>query len=73
MSEEVDQPKPIDASKGFQSVKDMELGNSLRSTTKTAQPLLQDYCDVEELLLSQLLRNQNLDPSWSKVLIPICT
>ena len=51
--------------------KDHELENSILSTAGS-KPLLEAYCNHEELLLSQLLRNKNLDNSWSKVLIPLC-
>uniref|UniRef100_A0A182MLP5 1-phosphatidylinositol-3-phosphate 5-kinase n=1 Tax=Anopheles culicifacies TaxID=139723 RepID=A0A182MLP5_9DIPT len=36
-----------------------------------AKALLKAFCEHEELLVNQLLRAQNLDPSWSKTLIPI--
>lgn len=36
-----------------------------------AKALLESFCEHEEILLSQLLRSENLDPSWAKTLIPI--
>lgn len=46
--------------------------DSIRSTTTTAKQLVKAYCDHEELLLSQMLRNLNLDQNWSKILITLC-
>jgi 1-phosphatidylinositol-3-phosphate 5-kinase len=51
--------------------KNEELQNSLNATG--SRPLLEPYCEHEEALLNQLLRNNNLDLSWSKVLIPLCS
>lgn len=68
---ELQPPKSLDMSLSFQSVKDVELENSIRSTTTTSK-LLESYCDHEEQLLSQMLRNANLDQKWSKVLTPLC-
>ncbi|XP_055538717.1 putative 1-phosphatidylinositol 3-phosphate 5-kinase isoform X2 [Wyeomyia smithii] len=36
-----------------------------------AKPLLEAFCEHEELLLNQLLRNECLDTTWAKTLIPI--
>ncbi|XP_055916617.1 putative 1-phosphatidylinositol 3-phosphate 5-kinase [Eupeodes corollae] len=68
---ELQPPKSIDMSLSFQSVKDVELENSIRSTTTTSK-LLESYCDHEDQLLTQMLRNANLDQTWSKVLTPLC-
>lgn len=64
-------PKSLEVSPSFQSVQDIELENSIRSTTTTSK-LLESYCDHEEQLLGQMLRNFNLDQQWSKVLTPLC-
>jgi 1-phosphatidylinositol-3-phosphate 5-kinase len=53
------------------SSKDQELQSSILSTAGS-KPLLESYCEHEENLLSQLLRNENLDASWSRILINQC-
>ncbi|GAB0091718.1 Putative 1-phosphatidylinositol 3-phosphate 5-kinase [Sergentomyia squamirostris] len=53
------------------SIKDFDLQNNLLSTAGS-KPLLEAFCAHEERLLQQLLRNENLDPEWSKILIPLC-
>ncbi|XP_059613913.1 putative 1-phosphatidylinositol 3-phosphate 5-kinase [Phlebotomus argentipes] len=53
------------------SIKDFDLQNNLLSTAGS-KPLLEAFCTHEERLLHQLLRNENLDPEWSKILIPLC-
>ncbi|XP_055858683.1 putative 1-phosphatidylinositol 3-phosphate 5-kinase [Episyrphus balteatus] len=68
---ELQPPKSLDMSLSFQSVKDVELENSIRSTTTTSK-LLESYCDHEDQLLTQMLRSANLDQKWSKVLTPLC-
>ncbi|XP_055381749.1 putative 1-phosphatidylinositol 3-phosphate 5-kinase [Condylostylus longicornis] len=60
----------FDESLSFQSLKDVELENSIKS--KTTAKLVKSYCDHEELLLSQMLRNYNLNEQWSKILIQLC-
>lgn len=55
----------------YENSKENELQNSILSTVGS-KPLLEAYCEHEELLLQQLLRNENLDLSWSKVLITQC-
>lgn len=55
----------------YSNAKENELQNSILSTVGS-KPLLEAYCEHEELLIQQLLRNENLDQSWSKVLIPQC-
>lgn len=51
--------------------KEHELQNSIIATAGS-KPLLEAYCDHEELLLAQLLRAKGLDQSWGKILIPLC-
>lgn len=51
--------------------KEQELHNSLISISGT-KALMEAYSGHEELLVSQLLRYNNLEQSWSKVLIPLC-
>ncbi|KAL7042422.1 hypothetical protein ACKWTF_001129 [Chironomus riparius] len=51
--------------------KENELQNSLLLTVGS-KPLLEAYFEHEERLFQQLLRNENLDLSWSKVLITQC-
>uniref|UniRef100_A0A7G3AV87 1-phosphatidylinositol-3-phosphate 5-kinase n=1 Tax=Lutzomyia longipalpis TaxID=7200 RepID=A0A7G3AV87_LUTLO len=53
------------------SIRDFDLQNNLLSTVGS-KPLLEAFCAHEERLLHQLLRNENLDPEWSKILIPLC-
>uniref|UniRef100_A0A1L8DMT6 1-phosphatidylinositol-3-phosphate 5-kinase n=1 Tax=Nyssomyia neivai TaxID=330878 RepID=A0A1L8DMT6_9DIPT len=53
------------------SIRDFDLQNNLLSTVGS-KPLLESFCAHEERLLHQLLRNENLDPEWSKILIPLC-
>lgn len=48
-----------------------DLHNSILSTTGS-KALLEAYCEHEELLLNQMLQSENLDKSWSKILIPHC-
>lgn len=52
-------------------MKDFEIQNSLLSTYGS-RPLLEAFCELEDLLVNQLLRNENLDLSWSKPLMTIC-
>ncbi|XP_052862885.1 putative 1-phosphatidylinositol 3-phosphate 5-kinase [Anopheles cruzii] len=49
---------------------DSAMDSSYRISTG-AKALLQVFCEHEELLVNQLLRAANLDPSWAKTLIPI--
>lgn len=51
-------------------LKDSAMDSSYLISTG-AKALLKAFCEHEELLVNQLLRAQNLDPSWSKTLIPI--
>lgn len=53
------------------SLKDDHLMNNLLSTAGS-KPLLEGFCDHEELLLDQLLVASNLDRSWNQVLIMNC-
>ncbi|KAG5675557.1 hypothetical protein PVAND_005452 [Polypedilum vanderplanki] len=55
----------------YSNEKENELQNSFISTVGS-KPLLEAYCEHEELLLNQMLRNENLDTTWAKVLIPQC-
>ena len=64
-------PPSIYAEQLYSSNKEQELQSSILSTAGS-KPLLESYCQHEELLLNQLLRNENLDLSWSKVLINQC-
>ncbi|XP_058126221.1 putative 1-phosphatidylinositol 3-phosphate 5-kinase [Anopheles ziemanni] len=52
------------------NLKDSVMDSSYLISTG-AKALLQVFCEHEEMLVNQLLRAQNLDPSWSKTLIPI--
>ncbi|XP_053672847.1 putative 1-phosphatidylinositol 3-phosphate 5-kinase [Anopheles nili] len=52
------------------NLKDSVMDSSYLISTG-AKALLKVFCEHEELLVNQLLRAQNLDPSWSKTLIPI--
>lgn len=52
-------------------IKEVDAEASIMSTTGS-KALLEAFCKHEDLLLTQLLRNENLDDSWSKTLIPIC-
>lgn len=56
---------------GFSTTKEFEMENSLLSTA-ASKSLLEAFCDHEDLLLTQLLRHESLDQSWSKILLPIC-
>uniref|UniRef100_A0AAG5DAA2 1-phosphatidylinositol-3-phosphate 5-kinase n=1 Tax=Anopheles atroparvus TaxID=41427 RepID=A0AAG5DAA2_ANOAO len=51
------------------NLKDSVMDSSYLISTG-AKALLQVFCEHEELLVNQLLRAQNLDPSWCKTLIP---
>jgi 1-phosphatidylinositol-3-phosphate 5-kinase len=64
-------PPSINAENMYTNSKELELQNSILSTAGSKQ-LLEAYCEHEEALLNQLLRNENLDTSWSKILIPQC-
>lgn len=52
-------------------IKEVDVEASIMSTTGSKE-LQEAFCKHEDLLLTQLLRNENLDESWSKILIPIC-
>ncbi|XP_062544870.1 putative 1-phosphatidylinositol 3-phosphate 5-kinase [Armigeres subalbatus] len=54
----------------YSNCREVEIENSLNSSSG-AKALLESFCEHEEILLSQLLRSENLDPSWAKTLIPI--
>uniref|UniRef100_A0A1I8PLT5 1-phosphatidylinositol-3-phosphate 5-kinase n=1 Tax=Stomoxys calcitrans TaxID=35570 RepID=A0A1I8PLT5_STOCA len=62
-------PKSLDASFSAMTLRDVELDNSMHTTTSK---LLESYCDHEEQLLTQLLRTFNLDLQWANVLNPLC-
>ncbi|XP_037912111.1 putative 1-phosphatidylinositol 3-phosphate 5-kinase isoform X2 [Hermetia illucens] len=55
----------------FKASKDMELDH-MRSKTKTARELVESYCEHEDMLISQLLKHEDLDQSWANILIPLC-
>lgn len=55
----------------IEDIRECQLQNDLISTAGS-KPLLEGYCDHEELLVEQLLVSQNLDRSWSKILISHC-
>lgn len=55
----------------YTSSKEQDLQSSILSTAGS-KPLLEAYCEHEELLLNQMLRNENLDASWSRILINQC-
>lgn len=61
-------PTPHDL---YNVVKDFENQESIFSTV-AAKPLLEAFCEHEEQLIDQLLRKENVDEAWSKILIPIC-
>lgn len=62
---------PNDSNFGYQTAKNFELENTLLSTSGS-RPFVEAFCEHEEILLNQLLRNENLDQNWSKILIQIC-
>lgn len=62
---------PNDSNFGYQTAKKFELENTLLSTSGS-RPFVEAFCEHEEILLHQLLRNENLDQNWSKILIQIC-
>lgn len=64
-------PPSINAESLYSNNKDQELHSSILSTAGS-KPLLEAYCEHEELLLNQLLLTENLDTAWSKVLINQC-
>lgn len=64
-------PPSINAEGLYAVTKDQELQSSILSTAGS-KPLLECYCEHEENLLNQLLRNENLDASWSRILINQC-
>lgn len=64
-------PPSIYAEQLYSNSKEQELQSSILSTAGS-KPLLESYCQHEELLLNQLLRNENLDSSWSRILINQC-
>ncbi|XP_023294210.2 putative 1-phosphatidylinositol 3-phosphate 5-kinase isoform X2 [Lucilia cuprina] len=62
-------PKSLDSSFNLKSTRDVELDNSMHTTTSK---LLESYCDHEEQLLAQMLRTFQLDLNWAKILNPLC-
>lgn len=62
---------PNDSNFGYQTAKKFEFENTLLSTSGS-RPFVEAFCEHEEILLHQLLRNENLDQNWSKILIQIC-
>lgn len=64
-------PPSIYAEQLYSNSKEQELQSSIQSTAGS-KPLLESYCQHEELLLKQLLRIENLDLSWSRILINQC-
>lgn len=64
-------PPSITSESIFSGSKEQELQNSILSTAGS-RPLLEAYCNHEELLACQLLHNENIDITWSKTLINLC-
>lgn len=64
-------PPSINAENLFSSAQEQELHSSVLSTVGS-KPLLEAYCEHEEILLNQLLRQENLDDGWSRILINLC-
>lgn len=64
-------PPSINSVDLFSNNKDQELQSSILSTVGS-KPILEFYCEHEEMLLNQLLRNENLDATWSRILINLC-
>lgn len=64
-------PPSINTENLYSTSKEQELQSSILSTAGS-KPVLEAYCDHEERLLSQLLRNENLDEVWSRILINQC-
>ncbi|KAJ6641206.1 putative 1-phosphatidylinositol 3-phosphate 5-kinase [Pseudolycoriella hygida] len=67
----VEDTLPTQDNFGFSTTKDFGDEGSLLSTTGS-KSLMEAFCNHEELLLSQLLNNENLDQSWAKTLVPLC-
>lgn len=64
-------PLSITSESLYSNSNEKDLQSSILSTVGS-KPLLEAYCEHEELLLNQLLRSEKLDSSWSKVLINQC-
>lgn len=64
-------PPSINAEGLYSISKDQELQSSILSTAGS-KPLLESYCEHEESIVRQLLRKENLDASWSRILINQC-
>lgn len=71
LKDDIMPPNIINVENMYSNSRENEIQNSILSTVGS-KPLLEAYCDHEELLLQQMLRNENLDASWSKVLIQQC-
>lgn len=61
-------PPSIVAENLYSDSKEQELQSSILSTAGS-KPLLEAYCEHEEILLNQLLRQESVDASWSRILI----
>lgn len=68
--EEIVPPSAPDSLKFYSYYREIEMENSFLFSSG-AKALLEAFCEHEEILLNQLLRSENLDPSWAKTLIPI--
>lgn len=69
-SQDIIPPTAPDNFQIYSNFREVEIENSL-NLSSGAKALLESFCEHEEILLSQLLRSENLDPSWAKTLIPI--
>lgn len=64
-------PPSMNSESLLSSTNEQELQSSIL-TTAGSKPILEAYCEHEELFLHQLLRNENLEASWSRTLINLC-
>ncbi|XP_058834896.1 putative 1-phosphatidylinositol 3-phosphate 5-kinase [Topomyia yanbarensis] len=70
LPKEIVSPNATDVCVPFPNYRQVEMENSLLCSSG-AKALLEAFCEYEEILLSQLLRSESLDPTWAKTLIPI--
>lgn len=64
-------PPSVNSESLFSTSMEQELQSSILST-EGSKPVLEAYCEHEELLVNQLLRNEHLDEAWSRILINQC-
>lgn len=69
-SQDINPPTAPDNVEIYSNYREVDIENSL-NLSSGAKALLEAFCEHEEILLNQLLRSENLDPSWAKTLIPI--